>query len=94
MSGDPSIYLELRVVDQCISVSAISSPGGLVSGVSAYAVALNADTLSADDVFKSTRHRAVNRSGVERHSIPLFFGTDYNVLLDVRSIVSTEGICR
>ena len=40
-----------------------------------------------DDVFKSTRHRAVNRSGVERHSIPLFFGTDYNVLLEVCRIL-------
>ena len=38
-----------------------------------------------DDVFKSTMHRAVNRSGVERYSIPLFFGTDYDVKLEVRS---------
>ena len=28
-------------------------------------------------------HRAVNRSGVARYSIPLFFGTDYNVRLEV-----------
>ena len=35
-----------------------------------------------DDVFKSTVHRAVNRSGVERYSIPLFFGTDYDVKLE------------
>ena len=39
-----------------------------------------------DDVFKSTVHRAINRSGVERYSIPLFFGTDYNVEL----VVSTK----
>ena len=38
---------------------------------------------SPDDVFKSTPHRAANRSGVRRHSIPLFFGSDYNVALEV-----------
>lgn len=38
--------------------------------------------LLLDDVFKSTVHRAINRSGVERYSIPLFFGTDYDVKLE------------
>ena len=37
-----------------------------------------------DDIFKSTVHRAINRTGVERYSMPLFFGTDYNVRLEVR----------
>lgn len=37
-----------------------------------------------DDVFKSTVHRAINRSGQERYSVPLFFGTDYDVKLEVR----------
>lgn len=36
-----------------------------------------------DDVFKSTVHRAANRSGERRYSIPLFFGTDYDVRLEV-----------
>lgn len=36
-----------------------------------------------DGIFKSTVHRAINRSGVRRYSIPLFFGADYNVRLDV-----------
>ena len=37
-----------------------------------------------NDVFKSTVHRAINRSGVRRYSIPLFFGTDYDVKLEVK----------
>lgn len=39
----------------------------------------------SDDIFKSTIHRAINRSGVRRYSIPLFFGTDYDIRLEVRS---------
>jgi len=35
-----------------------------------------------NDVFKSTVHRAVNRSGVERYSIPLFFGSNYDAKLE------------
>jgi isopenicillin N synthase-like dioxygenase len=38
-----------------------------------------------DDTFKSNTHRAINRTGIERYSIPLFFGTDYDVLLEVRT---------
>ncbi|KIP03983.1 hypothetical protein PHLGIDRAFT_213895 [Phlebiopsis gigantea 11061_1 CR5-6] len=42
-------------------------------------------------VFKSTVHRAINRSGVRRYSIPLFFGTDYDVKLEpIPSCVSPE----
>jgi len=44
-----------------------------------------------NDVFKSTVHRAINRSGVGRYSIPLFFGTDYDVRLEpILSCVSPE----
>jgi len=44
-----------------------------------------------NDTFKSTLHRAINRSGVRRYSMPLFFGTDYNVRLEpIPSCVSPE----
>lgn len=44
-----------------------------------------------NDVFKSTVHRAINRNGIRRYSIPLFFGTDYDVRLEpISSCVSPE----
>ncbi|KAH9968370.1 Clavaminate synthase-like protein [Lactifluus volemus] len=57
-------------------VNAVPIPGSLVINLG--------DQFArwTNDVFRSTVHRAVNRSGVARYSIPLFFGTDYNVLLE------------
>ncbi|KAG6379453.1 hypothetical protein JVT61DRAFT_11933 [Boletus reticuloceps] len=47
--------------------------------------------LWTNDVFKSTVHRAVNKSSKERYSIPLFFGTDYHVKIEpIPSCVSAE----
>ncbi|KAH7928743.1 2OG-Fe(II) oxygenase [Leucogyrophana mollusca] len=44
-----------------------------------------------NDVFKSTIHRAINAPGVERYSIPLFFGTDYDVNIEpMQSCVSID----
>ena len=45
-----------------------------------------------DDIFKSTLHRVINQSGAERHSIPLFFGTDYDVLLEVSDWTDNKKI--
>ncbi|KAJ7681526.1 Clavaminate synthase-like protein [Mycena rosella] len=48
-----------------------------------------------NDVFKSTVHRVTNRSGRERYSMPLFFGTDYDVPLEpLPSCVSPDRPAR
>ncbi|THH06142.1 hypothetical protein EW145_g4287 [Phellinidium pouzarii] len=66
-------------------VNATPIPGTLVINIG--------DQLSrwTNDVFKSTFHRASNRSSAERYSMPLFFGVDYNVKLHaIPSCVSAE----
>jgi len=45
-----------------------------------------------NDVFQSTPHRAINRFGEQRYSIPVFFGTDYDVPLEpIPTCVSPES---
>ncbi|KAJ7268054.1 Clavaminate synthase-like protein, partial [Mycena rebaudengoi] len=47
------------------------------------------------NIFRSTVHRAINSSGRWRYSIPLFFGTDYDVRLEpIPSCVSAERPAR
>ncbi|KAG7088871.1 hypothetical protein E1B28_012822 [Marasmius oreades] len=44
-----------------------------------------------NDIFKSTVHRVINRSGRRRFSTPLFFGTDYGVRLEpIPSCISPD----
>ncbi|KAF8996158.1 2OG-Fe-II oxygenase [Cyathus striatus] len=66
-------------------IDAPAIPGTLVVNI--------ADQLSrwTNDLFKSTTHQAINVSGHERFSIPLFFGTDYDVKLEpIPSCISPE----
>ncbi|KAH7926492.1 Clavaminate synthase-like protein [Leucogyrophana mollusca] len=45
-----------------------------------------------NDLFKSTIHRAINLTGNERYSMPLFFGTNYDVKLEpIPGCVSAEN---
>ncbi|KAI6107143.1 hypothetical protein EV401DRAFT_2060104 [Pisolithus croceorrhizus] len=66
-------------------INAPPIPGTLVINIS--------DLLSrwTNDIFRSTVHRVINRSGVHRYSIPLFFGTDTQVEVEpLPSCVSPE----
>ncbi|KAF9485812.1 Clavaminate synthase-like protein [Pholiota conissans] len=66
-------------------VDAVPIPGTLVVNLG--------DQFSrwTNDIFKSTLHRVINRSGLERYSIPLFFGTDYDVPLEPIPTCVTPG---
>lgn len=66
-------------------INATPIPGTLVINIG--------DLLSrwTNDIFRSTVHRVINRSGVCRYSIPLFFGLDTHVEVEpLPSCVSSE----
>ncbi|KAI6140641.1 hypothetical protein BKA82DRAFT_1004487 [Pisolithus tinctorius] len=66
-------------------INATPVPGTLVINI--------ADLLSrwTNDVFRSTVHRAINRSGVSRYSIPMFIGANSDVVVEpIPSCVSPE----
>lgn len=57
-------------------------------------VEISLNPCALDDIFKSTVHRAINKSSIptDRYSIPLFFGTDYDVELEpISSCISASN---
>ncbi|KAF5360834.1 hypothetical protein D9756_004969 [Leucocoprinus leucothites] len=76
-------------------IDAVPIPGTVVLNIGdqfARWTIRNNPYISLDDVFKSTVHRVINRSGLERYSIPLFFGSDYDVLLEIATHQMGESV--
>jgi hypothetical protein len=56
--------------DKCVPISPFSGVLSLTKSL-------------ADDIFKSTFHHTINRSSLHHYSIPLLFGMDYHIKLEV-----------
>ncbi|SCV70932.1 BQ2448_3694 [Microbotryum intermedium] len=80
--GDVSALQVLNSAGDWVQATPI--PGTIVVNI--------ADQLQrwTNGVFKSTIHRAINRTGKDRMSLPFFFGVDYDVLIEVLPSCITE----
>ncbi|ODV94024.1 hypothetical protein PACTADRAFT_44338 [Pachysolen tannophilus NRRL Y-2460] len=92
---DHELFTILRQDDSVNSLEVVSGDGIWVPAtpIPGTFVVNIGDALSiwTNNVFLSTLHRAINRSGTERYSIPFFFGADYEVVMKTLPSCITES---